>query len=111
MTITLKFLSAVVRKEDVEAHYPGGCAAFEHQHLVGSEDDALYALFDMSSGGIDDRIEELRQRGFDVERYVAVGDMWHGPIRQVPGIRLYAKETGDMFPVWHAVCATEDSHD
>jgi len=111
MTIRLTFLSAIVRKADVEAHYPGGCTAFTYQNLLGGEDEQLYALIDMSSGGICERIEELRLRGFDTERYVAIADMWHGPIREVPGIRLFAKETCDIFPLWHAVCDKEDGHD
>lgn len=101
MALRLKFISAVIRKADIAAHYPGGCPAFESVHAVSSEDDALYALVSMSGSGIEDQFDALRASGFDADRFVALADMWSGPIRQVPGI-AFAAEGDDFPPLWIA---------
>ncbi|MFM7343484.1 MAG: hypothetical protein ACKO3Q_12565, partial [Betaproteobacteria bacterium] len=48
MTVQVKFLSAFIRRADVDAHYPGGCAAFEAQHTCAQGDPNLLTLLAMS---------------------------------------------------------------
>lgn len=111
MSIQLKFMSAVVRKTDVKLHYPGGCTAFESEHLLGREDDELYALFSMSGGELGERIDEIKASGFDTDRFVAIGDMWHGPIKQAPCIRFYVEWTDTIPATWQVDYDPEAGHD
>ena len=111
MSIQLKFMSAVVRKNVVESHYPGGCAAFESRHMLATEDDELYALFAMSGGELGERIDEIKASGFDADRFVAIGDMWHGPIRQAQGIRFHVEWTETIQATWYVEFDPEAGHD
>lgn len=58
MSIELRFLAAVVRKADIDSHYPGGLPAFERHQVVAVEDDHLVALFAMSGSEIQDAVPE-----------------------------------------------------
>lgn len=44
MTVHVQLLSAFIRKDDIAAHYPGGCEAFDQQHTLGDGDAYLYRL-------------------------------------------------------------------
>jgi hypothetical protein len=103
-------MTAVVRKIDIAIHYPGGRAAFETNHLLSNEDDTLYAIFTMSGGELGERIDEIHSRGFDADRFVAIGDFWHGPIKEVIGIRFYVEEWGTIPATWHVTSETEFGH-
>jgi len=82
MTVEVKFLSALIRKADVAAHYPGGCAAFEQSHLLGTGDEHLYCCLAMSGQDLDVLIEQIHQAGFDTEQFVSMADMWGGPFKR-----------------------------
>ncbi len=107
MSIELRFLAAVVRKADIESHYPGGLPAFERHQVVAMEDDHLVALFAMSGSEIAERIDDIARRGFDTDRFIAMGDMWVGPVKHAAGIRFASDET--LFPpVWYALSDAGD---
>ena len=110
MAIELKFMTAVVRKTDIAIHYPGGRAAFEANHLLSKEDDKLYAIFAMSGGELGERIEELHSQGFDTDRFVAIGDFWNGPFKQVAGIKFYVEEWDTIPATWQVMSHSEVGH-
>ena len=110
MSISLKFLSAVIRKADIASHYPGGCPAFESRNLTGAEDTNLYLIYAMSGSELSEIVEEIHASGFDTDRFVAIGDMWYGPVRQVSSIRFYPDSLESIPPIWHVECAQEDDH-
>ena len=102
MSIKLSFLSAVIRKQDLASHFPGGLAAFQQIFHPAIEDDDLYALCSMSGGELGETIEKIAAAGFDSERMVAVGDMWSGPFNSVAGISFTSEHTDGTMPVWYA---------
>ncbi len=112
MTVPVRFLSAFVRKADIAKHYPGGIATFESEQLLGEGDEALYCALAMSGHDLHLTLTALGQTGFDTDRYVALADMWHGPIKQVSQIEFDYHLDG-FPPVWQAraVASREVSHD
>lgn len=109
MTVEVKLLSALIRKADVAAHYPGGCAAFEANHLLGEGDSHLYRLIAMSGQDLESSIEQIAQAGLDADRFVSIADMWGGPFKRVPGIE-YVCETEALLPRWFAHASEEANH-
>lgn len=109
MTVHVQLLSAFIRKADIAAHYPGGCETFEQQHTLGEGDAYLYRLVSMSSEGLGAIIDELEQRGLDIEQYVAIADMWAGPFKEIPNIR-FTQVGHDFPPKWIAVSTQEHNH-
>ncbi len=110
MTVEVKLLSALIRKADVAAHYPGGCAAFEANHRLGEGDSHLYRLIAMSGQDLEWAIEQITQAGLDTDRFVSIADMWAGPFKRVPGIK-YVCESDALPPRWFAHACEESSHD
>ena len=104
MSIKLSFLSAVMRKQDLANHFPGGLAAFEQTFHPAIQDDDLYALWSMSSGELGETVEKIAAAGFDTSRLVALGDMWSGPFNSVAGIAFTSDDASGIMPVWYA-CA------
>ena len=111
MAINVIFMSAFIRKSDVSAHFPGGCAAFEKQFLLGEGDNNLYCLSSMSGGELDETLDAITATGFDVDAYVAIGDMMHGPIHQVKGIRFIEIPNPDFFSSWRVEADEEACHE
>jgi len=108
MTLHVKLLSAFIRKTDIAAHYPGGCEAFETQHMLGESNDCLYRLISMSRAAIESLVESVGDYGFDTERFVAIADMWVGPIKRVPYIDF--TQTGESFPPTWLATSNEGAH-
>lgn len=109
MTVEVKLLSALIRKADVTAHYPGGCAAFEAKHLLGEGDSHLYRLIAMSGHDLESSIEQIAEAGLDADRFVSIADMWGGPFKRVPGIE-YVCESESLPPRWFAHASEEVNH-
>lgn len=109
MTVEVKLLLALIRKADVAAHYPGGCAAFEAKHLLGEGDSHLYRFIAMSGQDLEFSIEQIAQAGLDVDRFVSIADMWGGPFKRVPGIE-YVCESEAEVPRWFAHASEDTNH-
>ena len=110
MTVHVQLLSAFIRKADIAAHFPGGCETFEQQHTLGEGDEYLYRLVSMSSEGLGALLDELEQGGLDIEQFVAIADMWAGPIKEIPNINFTC--IGEDFPpTWIAASTWEHNHD
>jgi hypothetical protein len=108
MALEVRFLSAFVRKSDISMHYPGGCPAFEQEQLLGRADSALYSLIAMSAADLEAAVSNVARSGFDVNRFVAVADMWQGPIQSVQGV-AFKSRSGAFPPVWFATARKEPS--
>jgi hypothetical protein len=109
MTVQVKFLSAFFRKTDIAAHYPGGCRAFESEQFLGVGDADLYCLVAMSGGDLESALDALRTESFDPDAWVALADMWLGPLKHNPHIVFTVK--GDSLPPsWIAQSIEENRH-
>lgn len=104
MTVQVKFVSAFIRRVDVDTHYPGGCAAFEAQHTCAQGDPDLLVLLAMSGQDLEYAVSRIAQSGLDIDRFVAVADMWAGPIKEAKGIRFFSQPgCADVpVPAWYA---------
>ncbi len=109
MALKVRFLSAFVRKIDISTHYPGGCPVFEERHRLGRTDHDLYSLVAMSATDLEASVQEIADFGLQVDRFFAVADMWHGPIREVPMISFDCR-IGEFPPVWFANAVGEVAH-
>jgi hypothetical protein len=102
MSVQLRFMTAIVRKDVLLQHFPGGIPAFQDAFAPAIEDESLYALCSMSSGELEEIVEKIANTGFDTERYIAVGDMWAGPFIEVPGIVFESGSSDNGMPQWSA---------
>jgi hypothetical protein len=104
MTVQVKFVSAFIRRVDVDTHYPGGCAAFEAQHTCAQGDPDLMVLLAMSGQDLEYAVSRIAQSSLDIDRFVAVADMWAGPIKEAKGIRFFSQPgCADVpVPTWYA---------
>ncbi len=106
MSVSVRFLSALVRKADIATHYPGGCPAFESQNLLGHGDDHLYCALAMSGSDLALTIQAMSEQGLDTSRFVSLADMWHGPLNNVDGIEFDCQ--ADTFPpTWRAYASSD----
>lgn len=102
MSIPLRFMTAVIRKDAIATHYPGGLTLFQTMFNPAIEDECLYALCSMSGGELGEVVEKLGSTGFDTDRHVAIGDMWAGPFHAVPGIAFEVVPSDSAMPQWLA---------
>ena len=102
MAIRLTFLTAVMRQDALEQHYPGGLAAFEARYAPSQRDTRLLALSAMSGAELQEILDDLAQQDVDVARFVAIGDLWGGPFQTVDGIAFANDASDDALPCWVA---------
>ncbi len=104
MTIEVKFLSAFLRRADVDAHYPGGCVAFEAEHPCAAGDPQLLVLLAMSSQDMALTLAQIAACSTETHRRIAVADMWAGPLQQTEGIVFTCTPGSDdqPMPTWFA---------
>lgn len=105
MPVQLRFMTAIVCKDAIAKYFPGGTQSFEERFLPALQDDFLYGLCSMSSSELGEIVESLRLAGFDTARFVAIGDMWAGPFKEVAGIVFESIVTNTRMPQWVARCA------
>jgi hypothetical protein len=105
MTVLLCFTTAVIRKDAIAAHYPGGLHAFAKEYAPLREDDELAAICCMSTGELGEIVAHIAATGFDVARHVAIGDRWAGPFEVVPGIVFENLGGSGGMPQWAARAA------
>lgn len=109
MTVHVQLLSAFIRKDDISAHYPGGCETFKQQYTISEKDSYLYRLVSMSSEGLGALIDKIEQGGLDIEQFVAIADMWAGPFKKIPNI-TFTQIGQDFPPTWIAASSQELNH-
>jgi hypothetical protein len=84
MSITLKFLTAGIKKSAVRRRYPGGLAGFRQDHPGVLEDPYLFGIVSMSGGELEELLARLGEKGIDASECCAVGDQFIGPIERHP---------------------------
>ncbi len=65
----------------------------------------------MSSSELCDRVEEINSHGLDTGRFIAIGDAWHGPIKEASGISFYAEHMETIPAAWQIEYARERGHE
>ena len=61
MSVQLRFMTSIVRKDVLLQHFPGGIPAFQDAFAPAIEDESLYALCSMSSGELGEIIEKIKK--------------------------------------------------
>ena len=86
MSISIHFISAVVRQDDIEAHFPGGLRHFLDLFPYAIAEAGLVAVHAMSGGDIGIFLDELIGQAPVLEHRHAVGDMFIGTLTACEGI-------------------------
>ena len=102
MAIPISFLTAILKKEALEAGYPGGLSRFLQDRPGVPQDEYLVGVAFMSSGELREFVNALRLCGFDVQRGLAVGEMFHGEWEPCQGIEFTCVNSGRPLGGWEA---------
>ena len=102
MAIPISFLTAVLKKEALEASYPGGLSRFLQGRPGVPQDEHLVGVSFMSGSELQEFVDALLASGFDVQRGLAVGEMLHGEWEPCHGIEFTAVDPGRPLTRWEA---------
>ena len=102
MAIPISFLTAVLKKCAVESRYPGGLPGFLKSYPDATQDAELVGVAFMSGGELQEFVDSLTVKGFDVAQGFAVGEMFHGEWEACDGIEFVAIEPERPFSPWQA---------
>ena len=102
MAIRLRLVTALVRRDAVEADYAGGAEAFRRDYPQAEEDAGLFGLHAMSGGEIEQLLARIAAKGVRIECACAVGDMWAGSLSPCQGITFDALDSGGRVRSWFA---------
>src|ERR1035437_1097216 len=108
MAIPISLLTAVLKKDAIEASYPGGLTSFLQDHLDIPQDEYLVGVPFMSGGELQEFVDSLKASGFDLARGLAVGEMFHGEWEHCTGIEFRAVDPAAPFGKWCASAALEE---
>lgn len=97
--LRLAFLTLVLKRQALEARYPGGLGAFLGRSPGARAEGPLVAVHAMSGGDLGEVADHLAGAGYDMVSDSAVGDMFAGPLEACPGIGFYRTRLGQ----WYAV--------
>ena len=92
MSLPIRFMSAVLVKDVLEAHFPGGLAGFRTAYPGLPEDEHLVRFCAMSWDDLGARLDVLRALGVPIEGQFAVADMFAGPFVSCERIVIEADE-------------------
>ena len=84
MSITLKFLTAGIKKSAVRRRYPGGLAGFRKDHPGALEDPYLFGIVSMSGKELEQMLTRLGEKRLDPSESSAVGDQFIRPLERHP---------------------------
>ena len=107
MAIPINVLTAVLKKEAVEAGYPGGLARFLQDHPGTPQDEYLVGVPFMSSGDLQRFIDLLTAISFDISGGFAVGEMFNGEWEPCRGIEFRAQYSDRLNRGWQAIAVLE----
>jgi hypothetical protein len=102
MALPIQFLTLVVDKTAIRSRYPGGLPQLAVDFGPFRQDDELVGFCAMSGGDVENILERLCERGLQLGRDMALGDMMHGELESCPGVRFIRSEGPDPFPCWSA---------
>lgn len=92
MSIPIRFMSAVLVKDVLEAHFPGGLAGFQEAYPGLPEDKHLVRLTAMSWDDLAASLDALRALGVPLTGHCAIADMMVGPLQPCGRIAIEADE-------------------
>jgi hypothetical protein len=101
MTIPIHCMSAVLIKDALESHFPGGLAGFRRAYPGLLEDDQLVRFCVMSWDDLGASLDDLRSQGVPIEGQYAVADMFAGPFVSCERI-AFESDDGEPMPRWAA---------
>lgn len=99
MSITIKFLTILIKKSAVKRHYLGGEEAFRTDFPRPLEDGYLFGLISMSGGDTQYVLNALSTKGIDPKKSCVMGDMYHGAMEPHPHF-LFRNTSLDFPPQW-----------
>ena len=102
MAIPISFVTAVLTKNAIDSGFLGGLTGFLKSYPDATQDDELVGVAFMSGGELQEFVDSLTVKGFDVAQGVAVGEMFHGEWEACDGIEFVAIEPGRPFSPWQA---------
>lgn len=109
MAIPVAILTAVIKKSEIEASYPGGLHQFLRDQPDASEDEHLFGVSFMSGGDLQEFIDSLGAKGVDVRVGLAIGEQFRGEWQSCEGIEFVAMQPGKPFSRWEArVAGTQE---
>ena len=108
MSIDVAFKSLFVRKDVIEASFPGGVSGFRDRFPHHTEDDYLFRLCSMDGQHFQEKIDRLRESGLDFDRHVVVAEMMHGPERSADGIEFIREQCENAILVRWTAWAREE---
>ncbi|MEF8697707.1 MAG: hypothetical protein V5B33_00015 [Candidatus Accumulibacter sp. UW20] len=105
MSIRAGFPTAVIKKSAVRRNFTGGEEAFRTAYPYASEDQQLFGIGSMSTGEMEEIIDELTAGGLRLSSCFAVGG--GGAIHPCPDI-VFEQVAGGMFPRWEARATVDE---
>ena len=108
MSIPIHCLTAVLKKEAINAGYPGGLSRFLQDRPGVPQDEHLVGVPFMSGGELQEFVDSLKAIGFDLARGLAVGEMLHGEWGPCSGIEFRSVDPAAPFGKWYASAALEE---
>lgn len=101
MSVPILFLSAVLTKEVLDGHFPGGMAGFRQTYPGAPEDEHLVRLAAMSWDDLERNLNRLRGLGVPLDGQHAVADMMLGALQACPRIAIEPEDAAP-FGDWRA---------
>lgn len=99
MSITIKFMTILVKKSAVQRHYHGGELAFRSDFPQPLEDGYLFGIVSMSGSDTQYVLDLMKDKGLELDSACAIADMHHGPIEPHPHF-LFRNTSLDFPPQW-----------
>jgi len=108
MSIPIVFFTAVLKKQAIEASYPGGLARFLQDRPGAPQDEHLVGVSFMSGGDLQQFVDLLSAISFDISGGFAVGEMFNGEWEPCNGIEFQAQySTDSVNRGWQATAVLE----
>lgn len=99
--IAVRFFTIAILASSIASKYRGGLRGFDQAYPSALRNSFLRAIFIMSSGELEEFLEQLRQVGLTPGQDAAVGEMMHGEWIACPQIRFERHGQG-LFSKWVA---------
>lgn len=107
MAIPISFLTALLKKEAIEAGYPGGLSRFMQDHPGLPQDEHLVGVPFMSGSELQEFVDSLEAIGFDLAQGLAIGEMFYGEWEACRGIEFTRVDSDRPFSRWEARAVQE----
>lgn len=108
MSISIKFITAAIKKSAVRRDYPDGLAGFRRDYPHAAEDFYLFGLSSMSSGELLEELDRIGAAGLNLIDCCAVGDQFIGPIERHPHFEFVSAPAASI-PTWEVRLIDDDN--